>query len=206
MAIRKRGSKYFVDVTLPNGERVRTMVGTKKQADAVERQLTADVVNGKLPAQPVDDIAFADFMPLYMEYARANKAKNTSEMEQQVLRGRIGPCFGHRLISQVDGRDVERYKVKRQKDGVGAQSINRELTLLSVVFRHAMRLGYARKNPVRDVERLRVSKRPPRFLSHEEIERLLSEAGHTYLLSTCPGRSPHGDAQVRALPSAMVGR
>ena len=98
------------------------MVGTKKQADAVQRQLTADVVNGKLPAQPVDDIAFADFMPLYMEYARANKAKNTSEMEQYVLRGRILPYFGRRLMSQVDARDVERYKVKRQKDGVGAHA------------------------------------------------------------------------------------
>ena len=45
MAIRKRelksGTKWFVDIRLPNGKRIRKHVGTKKQAEEVEKKITA---------------------------------------------------------------------------------------------------------------------------------------------------------------------
>lgn len=62
MAIRKRelksGTKWFVDIRLPNGKRIRRSVGTKKQAEEVAKKITAEMVEGKWGIREKRDITF----------------------------------------------------------------------------------------------------------------------------------------------------
>ena len=67
-------------------------------------------------------------------------------------------------------------RLMRLNEGVAPRTINIEVTVPSVVFRTAMQHGVAVSNPVRDVQRLPVPKKPPRWLDGEEVARLLEAA------------------------------
>ncbi|MDA1191174.1 MAG: tyrosine-type recombinase/integrase [Candidatus Poribacteria bacterium] len=130
----------------------------------------------------VENITFRRFMvEHYLDWSQRNKASGTFEMERYVINARLIPFFGKTNLTDIDLRAVERYKAHRQKDGVTSRTINRETTLLSVAFKLAVQLGYARANPVKDAPKLRESRRPPRFLTQNEVERLLAAARETYL-------------------------
>jgi len=64
----------------------------------------------------------------------------------------------------------------RLNEGIAPYIINIEVTVLSVVFRTAMQHGVAFSNPVRDVQRLPVPKKPLRWLDGAEVARLLEAA------------------------------
>ena len=70
MAVRKRrlksGTKWFVDVRLHNGKRIRRSVGTKKQAEEVEKKITAEIVEGKWGIREKQDIRFNELAKEYL--------------------------------------------------------------------------------------------------------------------------------------------
>ncbi|MDA1192539.1 MAG: tyrosine-type recombinase/integrase, partial [Candidatus Poribacteria bacterium] len=109
------------------------------------------------------------------------KAAKTVYNERWMIRSNLAPFFGKTKISRISPAAIERYKSKRHRDDMSPRTINMELQLLSVMFRLAMRLGYAKRNLVRDVERMREVKKPPRYLSTGEVSRLLTAAKETYL-------------------------
>lgn len=181
MAVRKRGSGWFADVYLPNGERVRKTASTKREAEALERQLVSDAVVGNTHVKPVNDPLFHEFMPTYLQWSQANKSANTYRNEDNKVARRLIPFFGKVRLSQIDAHMIERYKFKRQADGVSPRTVNIEITLLSVIYKMAIKWGYARQNPVNGVEKLKQPQRSPRFLSSEEIARLLKAAKGRYI-------------------------
>ncbi len=79
MPIRKRGKTWSVDVYLPNGKRYRKTVGTKKQAEEVEKKVTAEIVTGKWSLRG-NDITLGELLPEYFEYSIASKAKTPTQM------------------------------------------------------------------------------------------------------------------------------
>ena len=153
MPIYRRGPSYRVDVYV-NGRRVRQTANTKKEAERLEKELIAQDVNGTFPTESVEDIAFRDFAPRYLAYSILNKAEKTSQEDAWRVNAHFLPFFGDRRLSQFDVRLIEQYKAKRNEDGVSGRTINVELQLLSVMFRYAVRVGYARTNPLEKVERL----------------------------------------------------
>jgi len=87
MSVRKREFKektrWFVDIMYPNGKRFRKIVGTKKEADHVHRQIEAEIIQGKWDTrgtediQEIEDITFLFLAEKYLEYSKANKGPNT---------------------------------------------------------------------------------------------------------------------------------
>ena len=182
MAVRKRKDRnsWLVDIVI-SGRRIRESYKTKREALARERELIAQEVTGTFSSTSLSDVTFQEFAPHYLEWAELNKRRKTFQDERWRLRANLLPFFGRYKISQIDVRLIERYKMRRQRDGVTSRTVNLELTLLSVMFRRAVEWGYARDNPVAKVPRLREEKKPPRYLSEQEIGRLLEAATGTYL-------------------------
>lgn len=60
-------------------------------------------------------------------------------------------------------------------------TINHELTNLSHIFRMAVKWGYVDTNVVRNVERFKLTRTTPRYLSQREVESLLNAASGTYI-------------------------
>jgi len=81
---------------------------------------------------------------------------------------------------------IDRYKAMRVRERtpdneVSNNTVNHELVCLSHIFKMAVRWGYAEQNPVLSVEKLKFAKRPPRFLSLEEIDRLMDSCRGTHI-------------------------
>lgn len=180
MSIRRRRDRYMVDVYV-NGERVRRIRRTKKEAEVLEKELVAQEVTGTFTSQiGIEDITFDAFLPTYFESAKANKAAKTYNDERIRARLSLSPVFGERVLSRISPQMVEEYEIQRQADGMSPRTINIELTLLSVIFRTAMKWGHARDNPVRRVDRLKQPKRAPRYLTADEIKQLVTAARETW--------------------------
>ena len=76
---------------------------------------------------------------------------------------------------------VDRYKAMRIKDGASPATINNELANLSHIFKMAVRWIYAEKNPVSQVEKMKLVKNPPRFLNQEESKILINAAEGSHI-------------------------
>ena len=181
MPVRKREDRgsWQVDVRI-DGRRIREDYPTKRKAVLREREILAQAAAGTLVVD-VNDIPFVDFVPIYLNYAEAVKAPKTAQDETWLINAHFVEAFATTPLSRITPATLERYKIKRVGDGVSPRTINYELQILSVMFKLAMRLGHARLNPVREVERLSEDRRPPRYLTTDEVSRLLEAARDHYL-------------------------
>lgn len=80
------------------------------------------------------------------------------------------------LPEQVDWTHIERYLVELRVAGRCATTINLRLCALRSFWKYLRRYGYAANSPPSDVDRLRTSRRLPRYLSVEEQQIVLSRS------------------------------
>ncbi|MBD3180743.1 tyrosine-type recombinase/integrase [Candidatus Poribacteria bacterium] len=179
MAIRKRKNKWFVDL-YPNGKRYRKMVGTKKQAEEVERRIKNEIAEGKWELRE-KDITFSKFLTRYFEYTKDAKAKSTYKNDKYRIEAHLLPYFGKTSLKEITPEMIDKYISKRLKTEAFNNTINHELVCLSHIIKTAIRWRYVDQNPVSFVEKLKVSKKNPRFLNIDEIKRLLESAQNTYI-------------------------
>jgi integrase/recombinase XerD len=79
-------------------------------------------------------------------------------------------------LRQVDHRAVISWeRIMREIDGAAHSTVRRRLAALSSLFKHLVRHGHAKKNPVAEVERLAINRREGSTLaiSQEQARRLL---------------------------------
>ena len=172
---------WQVDVRLPNGDRIRRSKRTRREANDLERELLAQIADGALTSKPAREQRFSKFAPEVMDVLRSDRAAKTMDSYESRLKCHLMPYFGNYRISDIGVAEIERFKGARLKAGAKARALNLDLTVLSIIFRHAVKVGVVRSNPVRDVGKLKQPKRPPRFLSEDEVSRFLAAAKETHL-------------------------
>jgi len=143
MGLLKRNKIYYADY-YKDGERIVESLRTtnKKLAqDILNKKKTDIVINTHLNINDREKILFHEMVKEFLEkHSKANKKKSFSRD--------VGLCrnlekrLGSRLLHQITGKDVQKYKMGRQKDGVKESTINRELAALRSIFNRAKEWGY----------------------------------------------------------------
>ena len=96
----------------------------------------------------------------------------------RMVRGRLLPLFGDKMITTITAGMIEEYRAKRRIEPgrhgtrVKVATINRDLALLKHLFSYAMREGWLERNPVSLVKFDKENNARDRVLSPEEFERL----------------------------------
>jgi hypothetical protein len=165
----KNGVKWCVYVILPNGKRYRRVIGTKKQADQVQKKLESEIVEGKWQLRETEGVPFSALVLEYLEYAEASKAASTFSVDKYRIEGHLLPYFGDLPLSQITPQMVDLYKSQRVREKAAPKTVNYELINLSHMLKMAMRWRYISTNPVASVEKMKVIRNPPRYLSTNEI-------------------------------------
>ncbi len=163
-----------------NGRRYRKVIGTKKQAEKVQKKLEAEIAEGKWDVRGTEDIPFSQLVDEYLEFIKLNKAVSTSKIRKYRIEAHLQPYFKDVTLSQITPQMVDNYKALRLRVGASPNTVNRELANLSHMLKMAVRWRYVNVNAVSGVQKMRVPERNCRFLDQEEIRKLLQSAKESY--------------------------
>jgi integrase len=177
--IYRRGRVWYIDYTDAQGRRIRESIGAKDAASRVLTERLSQAFGERyLGERHKQNVLFADFSERYMEWARANKRPRTVELNTWLLRPLL-QAFGGARLDAVTVAQVEAYKVSRLQQGCGPIGVNKEVQLLRAMLRCAVEWDVLEADPVRRWTMLREPPGRLRYLSLDEIPRLLDACGPT---------------------------
>ncbi len=171
MALRKRGSVWWIDFTAPNGERVRRSAETdnKAQAQELHDKLKAEVWRvtklGERPKRVWNDAV--------VRWLTEQSHKASIESDKIHLR------WLHRFLNGVDLTEITRDRIDRiaaakRAEGVSPATVNRVMEVLRAILRKCAE-DWEWIDRVPKVRMLKEPTRRIRYLTHPEAKRLLAE-------------------------------
>jgi integrase len=134
-------------------------------------------------------ISFADFAEIWRERIAPTLRPRSQERWFGIVEKHLKPAFPSALRA-IAASDAERYVTRRSEAGANASTINREITVLKHMVRRAVIWEYLSRNQIENIKPLKEGPGRTRFLSIEEVEKLLeacafqdarSELGRGYL-------------------------
>jgi len=182
-SIYKRGRVWYVSYYV-NGKRIRKRIGTsKKLAELFQKEIEVKIAKGELGWEEIKDPTFNEFKDNYLAYLKANTRPTTYTRYKEAIEHFLeflkrNGSISWRL-SQISFQFIERYKQERIRY-VKPLTVNLELKVLKALFNYAIKCRCASKNPLNEVPFCKVSQKRPRFLTKEQIRRLLASANSLY--------------------------
>src|SRR5678815_1583111 len=180
MTIRKRGTRYHYDFMIRR-QRYRGALPearTKAEAQQAEAKIKNKIYERKYGKTSASRL-FAEFVrTAYLPWAKATKRSSRDDVLHAEVFCRH---FGNKKLSEIDHQMVDEFKVKRMKSITRygrtrkPASVNRELAILSGIFRMAVDYEEIAENPCRKVESLPENNQRTRHLSFEEEDRLFAK-------------------------------
>jgi integrase len=171
MALRKRGSIWWIDFVAPNGERVRrtTQTDNKALAQELHDKLKAEVWRvtklGERPSRSWNDAV--------VRWLKEQGHKASIESDKIHLRW-LHQHLNGKPLDAISRAVVDRISDAKLAEGVSNATVNRVLEVLRAILRRAVdEWEWIEKAP-----RIRMLKEPTRrirYLTHEEAARLLAE-------------------------------
>ena len=171
----KEGKKiWHIDYYDNRGKRIRETIGTsKKLAETVLQKRKVQIAENRfLDIKKKPKITLKELINLYLkEFSKPNKRSYIGDVSRA---NNLLSYFGeNKLVAEITPLDIEKFKAYR-KDKVKPATINRELALLKHVYTKGIEWGKVFDNPVKKVKLFKEDNRRSRFLSQEEIGRLLA--------------------------------
>lgn len=173
MRVYQRKGVWYIDYSF-NGRRVRKKVGTsKKMAEFALKEIELRIVKGEfLGITEPKEMLFDKLCDEYLKFSKSNKAPQSHRRDQVSIKNLLRN-FGGKLIANIAAYDLERYKSFRRNE-VTPASVNRELSCIKHMFNKAVQWNYLRENPFRNVLKFKEPAGRVRYLTEEEIDKLLN--------------------------------
>ncbi|MDO8120638.1 site-specific integrase [Isoptericola sp. b490] len=160
----------------------RTVVYGKTQAEARakmrERRARADA------GQPVRDsrVTLGDYADRWMGSTLAASARKESTKATYSTLARvhiIGRSIGDTTLDRLKPSDVERFVLDLRDAGKAQATVRQVYTVLRAILDAAVRDGLIARNPAAQVARPGVDRHDARYLTRDEVDRLLAAAEGT---------------------------
>lgn len=174
--IYKRGKLYYIDFSY-KGRRYREPAGESfslAQGYLAKRRLEA-IEEFTHRTKKAERILFSDFADIYLE--EHCKENNISWKTTECMLKQAKAFFQSKYLDEITVNDIEQYKARKKKKNTPA-TVNRHLACLNNLFNKAKyRWNYLQgDNPVKKVSPLKENNARTRFLTAEELQKLISVA------------------------------
>jgi len=169
-----RGAQWYIDYYV-GYERKREAVGTQKRfAEEVIAKRRIEIKEGKFFDRKKESVhRLKEILDDFLAYSKTNK--KSYERDIGLVKQLLTYFDGSKRLEAVTPILIEQYKGKRlNADGRKPATVNRELACLKCAFNWAIKNAKASANPVRSVKLLKENNMRLRYLSQEEIGRLLN--------------------------------
>lgn len=173
--IYKRSATYWIRYT-SNGEHQRQSLGTKdlsiarRIANKIEKDLILDIHQ-----IPSSKIPIEDFLQRYFADAEIHKRPRTVQTDHRAI-DTLRKYESVQYVSDITPEKIESFKRKMLNNGLCPTTVNIMLRHLSAVLGKAVKWELIPTNPVGRVNKLKISKNPPLYLSKEQSEIILGIA------------------------------
>ena len=166
----RTGTTYRVDKYDGDGKRIRRRFKRMKDAQAFDRAPLDRVVEAL--SETVRDTGFTDLAEHFLEWVKVNRAEKTYDSYYHVVWPSLVPAFGQYRLSQITVDMIERHKARRLKD-VKPVTVNMDLTILRIMWKHAIKHGWAHTDTAARVGKLREQEPDHKAFGKTDIERIL---------------------------------
>ncbi|MHC1744029.1 MAG: tyrosine-type recombinase/integrase [Syntrophobacteraceae bacterium] len=128
----------------------------------------------ELPQKRTKAVTLAEVWQRYDEWLETGKRRPRDDRCR--YHKHLEPRFGEKSLSEISPFDLERMKSELLKDGLSPATTKHCLVLVRQLFNKATSWKmWGGANPVREVKLPRLNNRRERFLTTEEVDRLLAE-------------------------------
>lgn len=170
MGIFRKEKNWYIDYYV-DGKRKREAIGpNRKMAEKVLAKRKVQIAERRfLDVVRKPKTTFPQLVAKYMEYAKSNKL--SWERDAYSIKS-LTAVFGDSCLSDITPLGIEEYKAKRLAT-VSNATVNRELACLKHMFTNAINWGMSDRNPVKSVKMLKERNERIRYLTSEEVQKLL---------------------------------
>ena len=175
MGVYQRGKIWYIDYYDQHGTRHRERVGpNKRKAElALAKRKIQIIENQFFHIKKREKITLRQMAELYMKnYSEPNKK---SSRRDKISLKNILPVLGDKYLHEISPLDIEKYKTQRIRK-VKKSTVNRELACLKHIYNKAIEWAKIDTNPVTKVKFFKENNSRIRFLTKEEIDKLISSA------------------------------
>lgn len=173
MTIYKKGNNYYVDYYY-RGRRRRECAGpVRRLAEDLLKKRKAEIIERRFfPERIKTRVRFSEMADLYFQnHSLVNKR---SSYNDRFVLARYKRVFGDKYLDEITPLVIEQLRARRRAE-VAASTANREHQVLKNLFSKALEWGkFFGENPARKVKLLRVDNRRLRYLTTDELHRLMS--------------------------------
>lgn len=172
MRLFKRFNGYWY-VEFERGKCKSLRTKDKKIAERLFKELQKEALKGKLILlEKQEKILLKELIEEYLAWSKETKAKATYDKEKWIFQ-RFLETVGNKPVRLITVRDCETYLVTQKQLGRKEDGINIDYRHLKALFNKAKEWGYIKENPWTRVKPLKGVKTPPKFLSVDEMKRVL---------------------------------
>lgn len=169
-----RNGTLYTDFYDPSGRRIRVSLKTREEKLALlrlKKMQTEAYEKGYFEMKRPVRMLFSELANKVLEYAK-ERNKRYKKVYVPAMKTLVG-FFGKKFLHEVTPRLITQYQDQRKQE-ISAINANTAVKILRRAFNLAIQWGYVNFNPTKGIEFFREAKRKPRFLSIEEINRLLN--------------------------------
>lgn len=178
-SLMKRGKTWYIQYRVA-GSWKRVSCKTSK------KRIAEDILNRYRVAESEDDqsllnrknhrLTLGEFVPRYLEIAEAKVSPKWHRDMSYFLNNRILDFFNkNTLLKSITNARIEAYQRERLKS-VKPRTVNLEVVCLMTMLRKAVELGELDSRFLPKVKKIKQTTKRLRFLSKEELDRLLKSA------------------------------
>ncbi|WP_323098121.1 tyrosine-type recombinase/integrase [Intrasporangium sp. YIM S08009] len=160
----------------PSGRQRKKSFGRRVDADRFLAALMADLYRGTYIDPAAGKLLFAAYAETWSR-GLAHLKPSTADRYRDTLRTHVLPQWGGWPIGRIAHSDVAGWVGDLATSGLSAGSVRKIYLVASLVLDGAVQDGRIARNPAKGVRLPRQVRREPRFLTPEELARLVDAAG-----------------------------
>ena len=182
----KHKQKWYISYYF-EGRRYRRAIGSnKKKAEEALKKIEGDIVSRRfgLP-QEVKKISFEDLAEYWLEqYSKVNNSPSQYQKNRERLEKHLIPYFQDTAVCRINAKMIEEY-IASKVEKIKPATINRTLSILSKMFNDAIRWGYLKENPMKQISKLREEQEAFNYLPQDEARKLLENCSEDFYPICC---------------------
>jgi len=167
---------YYIRAYIHGREVKRRGFKTHEEAKLARDKILKEARGNEYGLVMIEHITFSDFIPIYLEHARAHKAASTVRRETKVINLHMFPRWRTLTLNRITMRLISDYHISRSKQ-VKNRTANYEIAVLSAILRLAIERGHLAAIPWKKMPKLPEDDSARReALSFDEVARILESA------------------------------